>query len=151
MLDNSCICALLCITEPSSLPHNCVLDRILHVQTLDQMDIEEIHPLYVKVKEHLASHPQDRWVQISLISILIIFFSWFLFSEHFLSSLLLISIILKNEIKNKLYLFLFGEFNFYVGDKKRFSFKVLIYVITEQLGKLYQSKYLMYSNAWILD
>lgn len=81
MLDNSCIFALsLCITEPSSLPHNCVLDRILHVQTLDQMDIEEIHPLYVKVKEHLASHPQDRWVQISLISILIIFFSWFLFS-----------------------------------------------------------------------
>lgn len=46
-------------SEPSSLPHNCVLDRILHVQTLDQMDIEEIHPLYVRVKEHLASHPQD--------------------------------------------------------------------------------------------
>lgn len=46
-------------SEPSSLPHNCVLDRILHVQTLDQMDIEEIHPLYVKVKEHFASHPQD--------------------------------------------------------------------------------------------
>lgn len=40
---------------------------------------------------------------------------------------------------------------FDVGDKKRFSFKVLIYVITEQLDKLYESKYLMYSNAGILD
>ncbi|XP_022297108.2 inositol-pentakisphosphate 2-kinase-like isoform X1 [Crassostrea virginica] len=45
--------------ESSSLPASCVLERILHVQMLDQMDIEEIHPLYVKVKDHMTSHPQD--------------------------------------------------------------------------------------------
>ncbi|XP_055998954.1 inositol-pentakisphosphate 2-kinase-like isoform X2 [Ostrea edulis] len=45
--------------EPSSLPRNCVLDRILHVQMLDQMDIEEIHPLYVRIKEYVSTHIEE--------------------------------------------------------------------------------------------
>jgi hypothetical protein len=48
------------VSEPSSLPRNCVLDRILHVQMLDQMDIEEIHPLYVRVKEYVSTHIEER-------------------------------------------------------------------------------------------
>ncbi|XP_062606435.1 inositol-pentakisphosphate 2-kinase-like [Saccostrea cucullata] len=46
-------------SEPNSLPHCCVLERVLHVQMLDQMDIEEIHPLYVRVKEYRSTHLEE--------------------------------------------------------------------------------------------
>ncbi|XP_033106076.1 inositol-pentakisphosphate 2-kinase-like [Anneissia japonica] len=47
-------------SENSSLPSGCILDRILKVQQYDDLDIEGIYPLYQRLQEHLAHHPEDR-------------------------------------------------------------------------------------------
>ncbi|XP_048252724.1 inositol-pentakisphosphate 2-kinase-like [Haliotis rufescens] len=44
----------------SYLPHGCVLERICSIQKLDDLDIENIYPLYHRLQARLKDHPTDR-------------------------------------------------------------------------------------------
>ncbi|XP_028680114.1 inositol-pentakisphosphate 2-kinase isoform X1 [Erpetoichthys calabaricus] len=44
----------------SGLPKDCVLSKILQAQTLDNLDIEGLYPLYRRVQQHLEEFPEER-------------------------------------------------------------------------------------------
>ncbi|KAG2470799.1 IPPK kinase, partial [Polypterus senegalus] len=44
----------------SDLPKDCVLSKILQAQTLDNLDIEGLYPLYRRVQQHLEEFPEER-------------------------------------------------------------------------------------------
>jgi hypothetical protein len=44
----------------SCLPRYCILGQILEVQALDKLDIDSVYPLFMKIKDHLKHHPEDR-------------------------------------------------------------------------------------------
>ncbi|KAK3103130.1 hypothetical protein FSP39_016719 [Pinctada imbricata] len=48
------------LLDQSYLPQNCVLERILSVQMLDTLDVDEIYSLYTKIKHHQVTHIEDR-------------------------------------------------------------------------------------------
>ncbi|XP_064823496.1 inositol-pentakisphosphate 2-kinase [Oncorhynchus masou masou] len=43
-----------------SLPKDCVLDKILGTQMLDDLDIEGLNPLFKRVEQHLQDFPKER-------------------------------------------------------------------------------------------
>ncbi|KAH9489081.1 hypothetical protein Btru_057726 [Bulinus truncatus] len=49
--------------KSEGLPHGCVLERIYSLQSLDDLDIEGVYPLYQQLKARMASEPHliNRW------------------------------------------------------------------------------------------
>ena len=51
-------CSMLDEWQP--LPVGCVLERIYSIQTLDDLDIERVYPLYRRLKGRMAEDPSLR-------------------------------------------------------------------------------------------
>lgn len=47
-------------TGNHGLPKDSVLAKILHVQMLDNLDIEGIYPLYKRMEQYLEEFPKER-------------------------------------------------------------------------------------------